>query len=577
MVNNLNRIALLLLLAVVTGSLQAASLEAQIDRSVVNMGETLVLELIQRDGDSEPDISILQADFDVLSTARNSQVSIVNGAMDSYVTWRYTLSPLRSGTLIIPAISAGTARSKPIGIKVNPANTTANGAAKQAVFLEAEVDNMRPYVQSQVIYTVRIFRARDFYDGSLSDPKSDDYIHQRLGEDTNYNVQRNGVRYKVIERRYVLFPQRSGEVAVPPIVLSATVATGAGSQGTFGGFSARGRAIRLRSEPITLDVKPAASAFSGSWWLPAKSLQLTESWSDSVDNLRVGSPVTRTINIEAQGVLRGQIPTLSMPDINGLKVYSDQPELAENVTAEGLIGQHTERWAIIPSQAGHYVLPEVRIAWWDVSSDQEKIAVLPEKTIEVLPAVSAIQPPVDSESPSAPLERVAKSDLTTDERSVIDAAQGNNSIGVWPQWIWPVVVTLLLLGWALTTGLLLYKLRNRSVVNDNLIESAPLPHVPLKQLKAVCAAGDLPAIKHVVLKWAAATWPTRPPLSLVEVSVKLSDKRLTSILLAVDAAIYSGKQVDAIKGLDGFADALVHRQKRLSTKTPQQDNPLPVF
>jgi len=368
------RIFTLLLILIVAQQVShaAATLEARVDRTVIGEGETLVLELIQRGGDSEPNVSPLLLSFEVLSTGRNSQMSIVNGKIDSYTAWRYTLSPLRSGTLLIPALSAGSARSKQISIKANPESSATRGGGGNEIFLEVEVDDQNPYVQAQVIYTVRIFRARDFFEASLSEPRSDDYVFQRLGEDTGYKIQREGIRYTVIQRRYVLFVQKSGAVTVPSIVLNATIAAKNSTTGSFGGLISRRRPVRLRSSEIKLDVRPAPKSFSGDWWLPAKSLETTENWSESTDDLRVGSPITRTISVRAGGVLRGQLPPLSMPKIAGLKIYSDQPELSEKSTADGLVGEHTERWAIIPSRAGEYQVPEQRIAWWDVDADQQK-------------------------------------------------------------------------------------------------------------------------------------------------------------------------------------------------------------
>ncbi len=564
-------LALIFLIVAAQVSHAAASLEARVDRTVIDEGETLVLELIQRGGDNEPDVSPLLLNFEVLSSGRNSQMSIVNGKIDSYTAWRYTLSPLRSGALIIPALSSGSVRSKPIGIKVNPTDSATAGGGGKEIFLEVGVDDQNPYVQAQVIYTVRIFRSRDFFDASLSEPRSDDYVFQRLGEDTSYKLLRDGIRYTVIQRRYVLFVQKSGAVAVPSLVLNATIAAKNSTMGSFGGLTSRRRPVRLRSEEIKLDVRSAPQSYSGAWWLPARSLEATETWSESIDELRVGSPITRTISMRAEGVLRGQLPKLSMPRITGLKIYSDQPELKEETTADGLVGRHTERWAIIPSRAGEYQVPEQRITWWDVDADRQKFTVLPARTVVVLPAVGADETGGDSETPvPQPLADESKSGLTIDENPPMDVAPVKAGFS----W-WPLLVAFLLVGWSATTLFLVRKLRDEPDSKESAQVGIARRSEVLKQLKQACSSGDLLAIKQAVLRWSAVAWPDAPPLNLVELASRLDDRGLSELLRAIDAAIYSGNQAFDMADLTTLTAGLAGSHKKYSARVQAQDLPLP--
>ena len=459
------------LLSLPSISISSPSLEARADRQLMREDETVNFELIQRDQDTEPDISPLLGDFDVLSRSRNNQVTIVNNAFDSYTLWKYVLAPKRTGLLTIPAIVNGGVQSQAISIRVEA--VSAGNPMQRDIFLEVSVDNPKPYVHSQIIYSVKIFHARDFFDASLSEPDVADAIQQRLGEDSRYNVMRNGIDYKVIERRYVLFAQKSGHLEIPALVLSATVPDN-NAQGYLGGVPGRqGRTIRVRSEHLTLDVQAVVPQFTGQWWLPARAFTLSERWSNATPELRVGEPVTRTITMQALGVVRGQLPLLPQPKVDGLKIYTDKPTLDEKVTPQGLLGSHTESWAIVPSAAGQYTLPAINVSWWDAVNDQAMTASLPERTINVLAAA-----PV----PASPTP--AAGDETPNETVLLPAT----ATGLFQQamFLWWGLV-LASIGWALTALILWWKLHRLSQqVPTTTSRAASKSKAPtLKQLQTV--------------------------------------------------------------------------------------------
>ena len=103
------------------------------------------------------------------------------------------------------------------------------GTPKKAVnsdedlFLEVEATPRNPYIQSQVFYTMRLYTKVDISQARLNEPELTDAVIERLGEDSSYNTQVNGVNYSVTERRYAIFPQKSGQLTIKPLVLTAEV------------------------------------------------------------------------------------------------------------------------------------------------------------------------------------------------------------------------------------------------------------------------------------------------------------------------------------------------------------------
>ncbi len=240
----------------------AAQLEAVPDRTRVGLEESFTLELRASGSlDGDPDLSVLDKDFELLGRSQSSQVQIVNTDISRTTTWSLSLLARSAGRKTIPAICVGDDCSKPVIIDVLPDGQSSNGAAGESdLFLEVSAVPDKLWVQSQLLYKVRILTRLNFLQASLSEPEPSgvEAVVQKLGEDRNYETERNGLRYRVIERSYAIFPQQSGRLTIPEIRFGAQVAEG-GRRG-FDPFNQRARQLRRHSQEIKIEVLPATDA-----------------------------------------------------------------------------------------------------------------------------------------------------------------------------------------------------------------------------------------------------------------------------------------------------------------------------
>ncbi|WP_208948510.1 BatD family protein [Segnochrobactrum spirostomi] len=98
----------------------AASLTGTPDRTEIETGETFqyVLSLKDAAPRSAPDFSALKKDFDIVDTRRQSRTSVVNGEQTSRLEWVLTLSPKKTGDLVIPSIALDGFKTEPVTVKV---------------------------------------------------------------------------------------------------------------------------------------------------------------------------------------------------------------------------------------------------------------------------------------------------------------------------------------------------------------------------------------------------------------------------------------------------------------------------
>lgn len=420
-------IRLFALLALLASAPVAAELRAWLDRSEIALGETVTLNIeVQGAGAAAPDYRPLDADFERRGSSSSSQISLVNAQRSATTLFAVTLRPRREGELEVPALEVGAERSPPLALRVGPAPVDSGGGE---LFLEASLSSAEIYVQEQAIYALKLFFAVNLWDGQLEAALADGVQGYRLGDDLKYQVERGGRRYQVIERRFALVAERSGEIE-----LAAPSFEGSGlNRGSYGGLlGAPGVRLAARGPALTLRVRPRPAA-AAEPWLPARSLSLELGGEPLPDSVRVGEPLSLSLLLRASGLLPAQLPELSLPDIDGAAVYPDQPGSRDASGADGLAGERSRRVAIVPQRPGSLQIPALRIPWWDTEADVQRWAELPARQIEVLPGVAAgAEAPADAAALASADEALAPAPTSfAGWPAVLGAALAGLSVGWW--------------------------------------------------------------------------------------------------------------------------------------------------
>jgi len=230
--------------------------------------------------------------------------------------------------------------------------------------------------------TVRLFLGVDILDGSLTDPAPPNADVIRIGNDARYSKTLGGRPFRVIERQYAVFARASGELVIPPVQFQGLVADDSGSNQTFGGLFNQGRRVRTISDQTVLQVAPPNPGSAGRNWLPATNVEINE-LQPPAGSVVVGEPFTRQIVVSGTGVRAEQLPDLNFDDVPDLRQYPDKVTRENSFTQSTLTGVMGQGIALIPTKPGTVTVPEITIPWWDVASDELKVAVLPGWTLEV--------------------------------------------------------------------------------------------------------------------------------------------------------------------------------------------------
>jgi BatD DUF11 like domain len=526
--------------ALLTGTLAAAVhaqdvvVTASVDRTNIRANESFTY-VVRAEGRvrGEPDISAVERQFDLLSRSSSTRIEIVNGQTRQIADWQYQLIPQREGRFTLPPVSVDGVSSNPVEIEVLPA--TASVDELPDIFIDVEADQTSPYVQSQVLYTLRLYLGVATGRKTLTAPQVEggEAIVERLGEDRQYQSDRNGRSYTVVERRYAIFPQQAGPLTIGPATFEAMVIPSRG-------FS---RVQRLRSDSTKLDVRPAVpppAEYPNAAWLPAKSLRLTEQWADDATDFELGVPRTRTLTIDAEGLLETQLPELEVGQADGVRQYPDQPQLDRRVSDAGLSSSRVERYAVIAQNAGKVEIPGASVPWWNIGTETWEVASIEPRTVFVAPGAEPEEaaPPPSTPPPAA-------------------AAEPRPNY-------WKAVSAVLALGWAVT-ALLWLRARNRPTEEPAQSTARPAPKRAtnrqiLRRLRAACRNDDAEAAQSSLMDWAALRLDDDPPQSLGALADKLPDTaarevlRLEAHLYGRDGEAWDGRALAAaLSGIDSVS------------------------
>ena len=217
----------------------AATIQVQVDRNPVALGESFqVVFSTSENIDGDPDFSPLEGSFSILGQSSSSKMTLINGVSSNTVSWTVALMAEKTGVQTIPSIGFGKDRSRAVKIEVKNAQRGTSGAmANQGIFLEVDVEPKNPYVQAQAIYIMKLYHQVEIAQARLDEPTLADALIEKLGEDTNYRTTRGGLPYHVVERKYAVFAQKSGELKFSATDFGRTSCDRGASFGFWGFFS----------------------------------------------------------------------------------------------------------------------------------------------------------------------------------------------------------------------------------------------------------------------------------------------------------------------------------------------------
>ncbi|MFB2719416.1 BatD family protein [Shewanella xiamenensis] len=520
-------ILLILCIAVINPAFALSKLEASVDRNPVMEGEYFVLNVSADDevDTGKLDTSILLKDFIVGRTSVSRSTQIMNFDAVKETRWQVLLSPKQKGQLTIPSFSIDGVSSAEIPLKVVEAGAQPEQAKN--LFIDAKVSSDEAYVGQLITYKVKLYLAVELQRGVLNAPVIEGAQIKQIGEDKDGSEIIDGRRYRVIERTYGIIPDLPGQVNIKGATFSGDVLVESQRRGGMFGFN-ESRPMQAGAPSLSIQVNPAPASFLGQW-LVADLVVLKESFPEDVKEFTVGSPITRTITLLASNADENSLPDIVQGLPPELKSYPEKPQRQSFVRDAQIVSQYSITSAIVPSKAGTFTLPEVKVPWWNPHLKRQEIATLPARTIEVKGG-AIIDTPVEPNW---------------------QANTSTRNEGSWSANLFALLWLVTLIAWGVTLVAWRRALKRQTPVNTQVQPQPLVLGNGLKGLEQACARGHVSDILQQLQQYFSEQ--AARPMTLDKIAAQSNE--LAEAIRQLQALAYGGKAnsgtqlADAVKAL----------------------------
>ena len=378
-------IALFLVFFYSQSLLAAPKVLTSVSDNQVTVGDIFLLNIEIDDNDSDYQLNIkpLEQEFNVSRPSKSKRSEYINGNFTQQTQWKIRLQAKSTGELIIPVLKIGPLSTQAIQISVTQAPERVTKTADNNVFMENSINKSSVYLGQTLLFTTRIYIAQATDNLTLIGPKLQNASIEVYGQDKNDQIMRDGIRYKTITRQFQIIADKPGDYIINSPLLSGDLRKKVPVSDWQNQII--GVPINVRGDSIKIQVKDKPADYQGEW-LISEDVRLRENTPLTQQNFHVGDPITRNISLQIASINKDKMPTISFNYPSTLRFYPDQDQLKEGQANGLLYSERTLRHAIIPSQAGTLILPEIKIAWWNSVTDKQEYAVLAAQTLTILAA-----------------------------------------------------------------------------------------------------------------------------------------------------------------------------------------------
>ncbi len=184
----------------------------------------------------------------------------------------------------------------------------------------------------------------------------------------------DGQDWQIIRYPLALYPQKAGQLEVPPINVRFS---------SSAGFGSTKQDFEFQSEPLALTVKQPPGVKPGDLVITTTSFALDHNWLPKSEILHAGDAITLTVTRRANDISAMLLPPLPVFRNTGLAAYPQAPDVSDKTNRGDLTGERVDTIIWIVEKPGIYEIPGIRFQWWDPVNRELKQQIVPGLSLDI--------------------------------------------------------------------------------------------------------------------------------------------------------------------------------------------------
>lgn len=331
-------------------------------------------------------------DFQVSYLGPKTVIEMNNGKIRTQLSFIYSLTPTRSGTLRTPEVqvemNGALLTANPIEITIT--DTTIGGldeAPTSNTFLKHTGQPNSVFVGQQILNTLSLYTRNNLRRIKLDDSALEGFWQEKISGSNNHERTLGGLRYSVIDVSRSLYPLKPGVLTIPERSISCDVVESRRpslssmldpfSDNFFQDFFGSSRVTHrtLRAEPIQVNVKPLAEQPAAlRKYAPVVPIvgQTKMKIEYSGVPLKAGESKEISITITSSGNLK-PLKSLLFESNSDFKVYPGDISETQNLVAGELIMKKKFHYTVVPLKSGLLRVPSPKLSHFNTLTEQYEL------------------------------------------------------------------------------------------------------------------------------------------------------------------------------------------------------------
>jgi hypothetical protein len=368
-----------------------------VDKNKVEIGSHIRLTVgVEGAFDTDiPKLSMPESFSLMFGTSVSTQTTIINNVVKVFRGFMYGFSPREKGrfeigpvtldykgrTYTSNSISIDVVARTPFESIIDEKSDTSGQRVdiNKMVFVELKTDKQEAYIYEEIIQSFKLYFQKglpiDDLDYVAASTKN--FLAEKLGEERRYEEVRDGILYNVIELRTALFPLVSGIIKIPSASFKCNIIIrqqrNRGSLfDEFMGGGGRRYPVERSTEPVKMTIKPLPVVGKPEGFTGAVG-KYTMDVLAKPTKLKVGDPITLTINIRGEGNIQtiGE-PLLAPEGMKDFKAYNFEAKVTITGRGYGIKGEKLFNKVIEPQSEDSGVIPGISFSYFDPELEKYK-------------------------------------------------------------------------------------------------------------------------------------------------------------------------------------------------------------